>query len=78
MLVLSRKPGEEILIGESSELGIKVKVLEVRGDRVRLGITAPEHVSIDRAEIWAMVDEELHREEIDFDEIDGLRDWDQA
>ncbi len=46
MLVLSRKPGEKIVIG-----GITVTVLEVHGDRVRVGIEAPEHVRILRAEL---------------------------
>jgi len=47
MLVLSRLPGERILIGEDIEL----TVLEVRGSQVRLGFTAPRYVPICRAEI---------------------------
>jgi len=47
MLILSRKAGEQILIGED----IEIVVLEVRGDRVRLGFTAPRYVPIVRAEI---------------------------
>jgi carbon storage regulator len=47
MLVLRRKPGERVLIGED----IGVVVLEVEGDRVKLGFTAPRHVPIFRAEI---------------------------
>ncbi len=47
MLVLSRKNGEEIVIDDC----IRVKVLEVRGQRVRLGIVAPEFVSIFRGEL---------------------------
>jgi carbon storage regulator len=47
MLVLSRKPAEAILIGND----IKITVLEVRGQRVRLGIAAPANVAIARSEL---------------------------
>jgi len=47
MLVLTRSTGEEIMIGAD----IRIMVVGVRGDRVRLGITAPESVCVDRAEI---------------------------
>jgi carbon storage regulator len=47
MLVLSRKNGECIQIGDS----IEIKVLEVSGGRVKLGLSAPSDVSIQRNEI---------------------------
>jgi len=47
MLVLSRKLGERILVGED----IEVVVLEIDGGRVKLGFTAPRYVAIFRAEI---------------------------
>jgi carbon storage regulator len=47
MLVLSRKPGEKVVIGG----GITLTVVEVRRDRVRLGFDAPEQVGILRAEL---------------------------
>jgi carbon storage regulator len=47
MLVLTRRIGEEIVIGS----GIRVTVLGVQGNRVRLGITAPPSVAVDRAEV---------------------------
>jgi carbon storage regulator len=46
MLVLTRRTGEAIVIGGD----IRITVTMVRGGRVRLGITAPESVRIDRAE----------------------------
>jgi carbon storage regulator len=49
MLVLSRKVGEEIVIGND----IRIKVLEIRGGKARIGIVAPEHVVVDRQEIQA-------------------------
>ena len=49
MLVLSRKPGEKLVIGQD----ITITVLEANGNRVRLGIEAPADVSIVRAELLA-------------------------
>lgn len=51
MLVLSRKPGQSIVIGEN----IVVTVLEVRGDQVRLGIEAPRELPVNREEIYALI-----------------------
>jgi len=48
MLVLSRKPKEAIRIGQD----IEVVVLEVHGDRVKLGFTAPAEVPIHRSEVY--------------------------
>lgn len=47
MLVLTRRVGEEIVIGDD----IRVTVLEVRGQQVRLGIVAPQSVRVLREEI---------------------------
>ncbi len=47
MLVLTRRPGEEIVIDGN----IRLTVVSVRGDRIRLGITAPPSVVVDRQEI---------------------------
>lgn len=47
MLVLSRKPNEEIVIAGN----IRVKILEIKGNRVRLGISAPEDVAVHRQEV---------------------------
>jgi len=47
MLVLSRKPGEQVVIGD----GITLTVVEVRGGRVRLAFDAPAQVGILRAEL---------------------------
>lgn len=51
MLVLSRKRDESIVIDEN----IVVTVIEVRGDKVRLGIQAPRDVPIHRSEILATI-----------------------
>ena len=47
MLALSRKPGEQVVIGD----GITLTVVEVRGNRVRLAFDAPDQVRILRAEL---------------------------
>jgi carbon storage regulator len=51
MLVLSRKRGEGIVIGN----GVTLSVLEVRGDRVKLGFTGPADVPIHREEIYRRI-----------------------
>lgn len=52
MLVLSRRPGESIAIGD----GIHVTIVEVSGDRVKVGIEAPQHVVILRQELCDAVE----------------------
>lgn len=47
MLVINRKKNEKVLIGED----VEVTVLEVRGDKVRLGIKAPRETEVDREEV---------------------------
>ena len=47
MLVLSRRIGEEIVIDDTT----RVVVLGVRGNRIRLGISAPPHIAIQRSEV---------------------------
>jgi carbon storage regulator len=47
MLVLSRKLGEVIVIGDS----IRITVVEIRGGKVRLGVVAPDEVIVNRQEI---------------------------
>ncbi|RIK81396.1 MAG: carbon storage regulator [Planctomycetota bacterium] len=47
MLVLSRKPGEQIRVGDN----ITITVVEVRGNRVKIGIEAPRSVGVVRSEL---------------------------
>jgi carbon storage regulator len=53
MLVLTRKINESIIINED----VSVLVVEVRGDRVRLGIEAPKDVSVHRKEVYDVIKE---------------------
>jgi len=57
MLVLSRKTNESIVIGEN----IVVMVVEIRGDKVRLGIEAPMAVSVHRREVYDQIKSSRHR-----------------
>ncbi|QWC22392.1 carbon storage regulator CsrA [Bacillus haikouensis] len=54
MLVLTRKTGEAIQIGED----IEISVVSVKGDQVKLGINAPKNVEIHRKEIYLTILEE--------------------
>ena len=47
MLVITRQPGDSLLIGED----IKITVLEVSGDRIKIGIEAPRSVPVMRTEV---------------------------
>ena len=51
MLVLSRRPDEAILIGDD----IQIIVVGVRGDQVRLGVTAPRDVPVHRKEVYEAI-----------------------
>jgi carbon storage regulator len=54
MLVLSRKKGESIVIGDD----ITIVVIEVRGDKVRLGVEAPKEVPVHRQEVFDAIQRE--------------------
>ncbi|MBE3568889.1 MAG: carbon storage regulator CsrA [Bacillales bacterium] len=54
MLVLTRKKGETIQIGDD----IEITVLGVKGDQVKIGIEAPKHVDIHRKEVYLEIQAE--------------------
>jgi carbon storage regulator len=54
MLVLSRQRDQVIMIGDT----IEVVVVDIRGDKVRLGITAPREVSVHRKEVYDQIKRE--------------------
>jgi carbon storage regulator len=51
MLILSRRPGESVMIGD----GVTVTVLGVKGNQVRLGFKAPQDVPVHREEIYLRI-----------------------
>ena len=54
MLVLSRKKGETIIIGDN----IEISVIDIQGDTVRIGINAPRDISIYRQELYQEIQAE--------------------
>jgi carbon storage regulator len=58
MLVLTRKKQEAIVIGD----GIVVTVVEIHGDRIRLGIEAPKNVPVHRGEVYHRIQQEMAKD----------------
>ncbi len=54
MLVLSRKKGESIIIGDN----IEISIIDIQGDQVRVGINAPREVNIFRKEVFEQIRDE--------------------
>ena len=54
MLALTRKKGESLVINNN----IEVTILEIRGDQIKLGISAPRDISIYRKEVYLQIQEE--------------------
>lgn len=53
MLVLTRKAGEKIVLGENAN--IVITAVEIRGDKVRIGIEAPREWPVHRLEVWEAI-----------------------
>lgn len=59
MLVLSRQRDESIMIGDD----VEVTIVDVRGDKVRLGITAPKEIPVHRREVYEAIQREKREAE---------------
>ena len=69
MLVLTRRPGEDIVIGDN----IVVTVTEIRGDNVRIAIEAPRAIKIYRGEIYKAIVSENKEAAKQSSQIDALK-----
>ena len=54
MLVLSRQKDESIMVGDN----VEITIVDVRGDKVRLGITAPREIAVHRKEVFEAIKRE--------------------
>ena len=68
MLALTRKKGEALVINNN----IEITVLEIRGDQIKLGITAPKDVPVYRKEVYHQIQKE-NQEAISLDGIEALK-----
>lgn len=57
MLILTRRIGETLMIGDD----VALKILSVKGNQVKIGITADEQIPIHRLEVWEKVQKEKHQ-----------------
>ncbi len=68
MLALSRKKNEAIVISNN----VEVTILEIKGDQVKIGITAPKEVPVYRKEVYLQI-QEANREAVNADGMEALR-----
>lgn len=69
MLALSRKKNEAIIINND----IEITILEVKGDQVKIGVTAPREVPVYRKEVYAQI-QEANKEAASADGMAALKD----
>ena len=69
MLALSRKKNEALIINNN----VEVTILEVKGDQVKIGITAPKEVSIYRKEVYEQI-QEANKAAADTGGMDALKE----
>ncbi|MBB6430362.1 carbon storage regulator CsrA [Algisphaera agarilytica] len=69
MLVLSRQRDETIMIGDE----VEITVVDIRGDKVRLGINAPRTIQVHRKEVYEAIQREnAEAANVQLDDINGL------
>ena len=69
MLVLTRRVDESIIIGDD----IRIVVVDVRGEQVKLGIEAPRHIPVHREEVYREIQAENRRAAMDPADVERLR-----
>ncbi|MEM6554225.1 MAG: carbon storage regulator CsrA [Planctomycetota bacterium] len=74
MLVLSRQRDETIMIGDE----VEITVVDIRGDKVRLGINAPRTIQVHRKEVYEAIQREnADAANVQLDDLTALRDTSQ-
>lgn len=68
MLALTRKKGESLIVGNN----IEITVLEIRGDQIKIGISAPKDVPIYRKEVYLQIQEE-NKAALNVDAMEALK-----
>lgn len=68
MLALSRKKNEALVINNN----IEITVLEIKGEQVKLGISAPKEVPVYRKEVYVQI-QDANREAVNVDGLDALK-----
>jgi len=68
MLALSRKKNEAIIVNNN----VEITILDIKGDQVKLGITAPREVPIYRKEVYVQI-QESNKEAMNMDNVEGLQ-----
>lgn len=68
MLALSRKKNEALIINNN----IEITILEVKGDQVKIGITAPKEIPVYRKEVYMQI-QEANKAAVDADGMEALR-----
>ncbi|MBR6770455.1 MAG: carbon storage regulator CsrA [Lachnospiraceae bacterium] len=68
MLALSRKKNEALIINNN----VEITVLEIKGEQVKIGITAPKDVPVYRKEVYVQI-QNANKEAVDTDSIEALR-----
>lgn len=70
MLALARKVNESIMIGND----VEITVLEIKGDQIKIGVSAPKSVPIYRKELYLQIQEENKKagEKVDISALEGI------
>lgn len=68
MLALSRKKNEAIIVNNN----VEISILDVKGDQVKLGITAPKEVPVYRKEVYLQI-QEANKESVSADGMEALK-----
>ena len=69
MLALSRKKNEAIIVNNN----VEITILEIKGDQVKLGISAPREVPVYRTEVYVQI-QEANKAATETDTLDALKD----